>query len=251
MHPFIWAWGQGSVACLLGFVIASFFFTDAILTAATGFTCFGLIFLVTRFLEQNRDAIWIEHQSSWRANSVLTLEVVAVFVGVFWVSLFCQQFFPSWFYIPATYKKPLFNNHITPLFLSNLRVLFGSFFLAVIYRAPGLILVLCWNAINWSTTILNFMYLVEQTHAVNTLFYTVAILPHLVLEAAAYITSGMSGVFMAKAIFKYKLSSARFFKVSRASLMILTAAVLLLWLATLLEVGLAQSVLKQLQHSSS
>lgn len=245
--PYIIAFAWGAGASLLALALSAFFFWDHLLPAATGLTAVALIFEMNMFLDENRDAIWLEHRSPWIANLVLAWKVVSVFLGVFTVSLLCQALFPTQFFLPVAPKGPLFNNQALPLFLHNLRVLMGGFLLAFIYRSAGILLVISWNGINWATSILSSIQFAGEQGIHHAWFFSLAVLPHLILEAAAYVTAGMSGVFLSKALFKYRLSSWKFFRVSRAVVVILMLSVGCLWLAMESEVRFAQGVLMQLK----
>lgn len=245
-YAVVLAWAVGST--LLGLGISALFFREAMLLAATGLTAVALIFQMNNLLNENRDAIWVYRRSSWEANSVLTFKVVSIFMGVFLSTIACQLIAPKYFLVPIAPKGELFGNDPMPLFLHNLRVLVACLLLAFIYRSAGILLVICWNAVNWSTSLLSFILFARNAGARHTWFFSTSVLPHLVFEAAAYITAGMTGVFLSKALFKYKLSSEKFFLVSRACVAILLASVGCLWLAMELEVGLAQSVLTQIMR---
>lgn len=240
------AWSVG--ANLLGLGISALFFPDALLLATTGLTSVALIFQMNQLLDENRDAIWIHRRSPWEANSVMAFKVISIFLGVFVSTMACQAIAPNIFLRPISPPSAMFANQPWPVFIHNLRVLMLCMVMAFIYRSAGILLVICWNGIIWSTSLFNFIQSAADAGAKNSWFYALAVLPHLILEAGAYVTAGMSGVFLSKALFKYKLSSQKFFRVSRACVVILVAAVGCLWLAMELEIGLAQNVLNQLKR---
>jgi hypothetical protein len=229
-------------------LIAGFFFGESLLICATGLTTVALIFEMNQLLNENREAIWVHRRSSWEANGVLILKIIAIFMGVLLTSLVFQTLWPRIFFLPAAEHGVYFQNEPLPLFKHNLRVLTVCLLMAVLYRAAGVLLVICWNALNWSMALNLFIGSAAATGARHTWFYALAVLPHLVLEAGAYIAAGLSGVFLSKALFKYRLSSGKFFRVSRASVAILAVSIGSLWLAMELEIGLAQSVLAQLRR---
>ena len=239
-----WAFG----ATLLGMTISALFFRDALLVASTGLTAIFLVTLMNELLTENRDAIWLHRKSAWTANSVLTMKVVAIFTSVFLATIACQVAAPVYFLAPLVSVGPLFSNQPGPLFLHNLRVLIACVLLAFIYRGAGILLVICWNAMIWSVSIFTFIHTAHATGVHHAWFYALAVMPHLILETVSYVTAGMTGVFLSKAIFKYKLSSSKFFRVSRACVVILAASVFCLWLAMKFEVSLAQSVLTELKR---
>ncbi|MBI3557515.1 MAG: stage II sporulation protein M [Deltaproteobacteria bacterium] len=245
---YIKGFGLGVGATLLGMTISAFFFRESLLIASTGLTAIFLVTLMNELLTENRDAIWVHRRSAWTANSVLTLKVVTIFMSVFGATIACQLAAPVYFLAPVTQAGPLFSNQAGPLFLHNLRVLIACMLLAFIYRGAGILLVICWNAMIWSLSIFSFIHSAHETGVPHAWFYTLAVMPHLILETVSYVTAGMTGVFLSKAIFKYKLSSSKFFRVSRACVVILLASVVCLWLAMKFEVSLAQSVLNELKR---
>lgn len=239
--------GWGALATGLGLLAGALFVRQNLILITTGLTAIFLIPEMNALLTENRDAIWLHRRSSWEANSLLFLKVLAIFAAICLVTILSQCLAPSFFYLPTEHAGPLFSNEAMPLFLHNLRVLMICVLLAFAYRSAGVMLVVTWNAVNWSLSIFTFLNTAHQAGASHAWFYSLAVLPHLIFEAFAYVTAGMSGVFLSKALFKYRLSSAKFFRVSRACVTILVVSVACLWLAMELEIGLAQSVLHQLQ----
>ncbi|MBI3544601.1 MAG: stage II sporulation protein M [Deltaproteobacteria bacterium] len=213
-------------ATLLGTAISGLFFRDSLLMASTGLAAILLVKPMDDLLTENRDAIWLHRRSSWEANSVLTFKIISIFLSVFAATIAYQLALPAYFLAPLEPTGPLFSNQPLPLFLHNLRVLLACLLLAFIYRGTGLLLVICWNAISWSVSIFTFIHAAHAAGGARAWFYALAVMPHLILETAAYVTAGMSGVFISKAIFKYRLSSSKFFRVSRACVVILLASVL-------------------------
>ena len=102
-------------------------------------------------------------------------------------------------------------------------------------------LILGWNALNWSESIYQFVAAsTGETGVISRLFLSAALLPHLITEVLAYVLAGMAGIFLSTAFAKYKLSSWEFFRVSRACVIILIAAAITLSAAAALEIWVAQ-----------
>ena len=69
-----------------------------------------------------------------------------------------------------------------------------------------------------------------------------AILPHLILEALAYVIAGLAGVFISIAILKYAIGSSELHRVSVACLTLLSVALAVLLLATATEIYFGQEI---------
>jgi hypothetical protein len=110
------------------------------------------------------------------------------------------------------------------LLATNAVVWLGSFLGALLYEHAGMLLVLGWNAARWGM-VLSFLARVEGASLAGTL---APALPHLVLEAGAYILAAMAGVFLRRGVARHALGSAAFARVARAviGLVVLGGAVL-------------------------
>ena len=102
-----------------------------------------------------------------------------------------------------------------------------------------MILVLAWNASTWGAVFSCVILMATEDQSSNLFAYTLktlfCILPHLVVEAIAYILIAMSGVFLSRAITRYSWSSEAFSQVGAAVLNILMLATVLLAIAGALE----------------
>lgn len=150
------------------------------------------------------------------------------------------------FYAPELDPDAAYRNQFSELLRFNFTVLFGGTVFSMLYRAGGLVTILAWNAINWSNSISS--YVLEISDSVGTAFaalVSLSLLPHLILEVVAYVIAGMVGIFISKAVFKYKILSDEFSQVAKACMVLLLAASVTLLLSVTSEIFLAQYVFQK------
>jgi uncharacterized membrane protein SpoIIM required for sporulation len=216
--------------------------------------------LVEGLLDRNRDEIWGGEVDSGVANRKLAVSLLILFLGVFFAYVVTVQLAPEsrlidWFdrqlgdFAAGSLLDIDFSN-FEHLLGRNVLVLAACFAFALIYRHGGMLLVLAWNASRWGVI---FSYLAREAARdpeVNAIAYLgktfVCILPHLVLEAVAYILVAMSGVFLSKAIAKYRFDSDEFFQVGSAVLRIFWLSLAVLVVAALVEATVAPILIEQL-----
>ncbi len=200
---------------------------------------FGQAATVNALLDRNRDEIWGEIHPPRVANWRLAKALLAIFLGVFAAYLVAVQLTPEerldgWFgeqlgnFVGGSVKDIDFGT-FGQLMAGNLLVLVGSFLFALVYEHAGMLLVLSWNASRWGVV---FSYVATGGELFATL---AAILPHLVLEAAAYILAAMSGVFLSRGLKRHDIGSDTFNQVGMAVVRILVGAILLLSVAMAVE----------------
>ena len=196
---------------------------------------FGQAGTVNALLDRNRDEVWGEDCSSRTANWRLARSLMAIFLGVFAAYVVAVQLAPEsrlegWFgeqlgdFVGGSVRDIDFGT-FGSLMARNAVVLVGSFLFALVYQHAGMLLVLAWNASRWGVV---FSFVASGGELLPTL---AAILPHLVLEASAYVLAAMSGVFLSRGLRRHALGSDTFYQVGMAVLRILGVAVLLLCLA--------------------
>jgi len=211
-------------------------------------------------MDRNRQDIWILKKSSAVANGRLAQSLLVLFLGVFITYGLVVQLAPteslkSWFgpqlghFVSGDMRKISFGDTLD-LLSHNWIVFFGGFLFALIYRDGGMLLVLAWNASRWGV-IFSYLSRTHETESIGAnlgyLSKTMAcVLPHLILEAMAYILVAMAGVFLSKALSKYALSSPQFAQVGRAVLQIAAIAAACLILAATVEARLAPLLVKAL-----
>ncbi|MEY4668223.1 MAG: hypothetical protein RL518_922 [Pseudomonadota bacterium] len=205
--------------------------------ATAALIALSLTTLTQRHLDDNRIAIWERKRSSYRANLDLALYFLKVFVAIFIVS--CA--FEAMLMAPArslAWQVPRYRNEFASLFAHNCGVLLACALLALVYGSGALTLVLTWNALNWSQSLMPVLSQSAESYSAR-LVGSVALLPHLVCEVLGYVLAGMVGVFMGKALMKYKPLSTEFYLVSRACVVLLVFSLGALLLGSAFEVYLA------------
>ena len=204
---------------------------------------------VMGLLDRNRIDIWEGHLPPGEANWRLARSLMCLFAGVFLTYALIVQLAPAdrldaWFsgqlgaFAAGSVEDIAFGPFGAVLSHNGL-VLVSCFLFALFYRHGGMLLVLAWNASRWGV-IFSFVALTARDSGLaGSLGYlgktVLCVLPHMGCEAFAYVLVAMSGVFLSKALGKYRLSSPEFAQVGGAVLRIATLAAACLVLAALLE----------------
>ncbi len=235
---------------------------------ATGvFTVFlsaaALVGPLDHLLVDNRDAIWVHRRSAWAANRRTALCVLALFLGmttayVALAALLGRERILTDYHLSLDVARlsggdvlsARFGDAVA-LFTHNLRVLGAVFALAFVFRTYGALLVLGWNAAVWGIVLtLLVTGAMQHTGQSPTLFVagaTLALLPHLLLEAASYVITALSAIFVSKGLVLYGLADPRLLRVARASGVLLIVALGALGLAAIVEQGFAPWLLGRLR----
>jgi len=215
-------------------------------------------------LAENRDAIWLARQRPRDVNLRTAGSVLAMFMGV--VAAFAvaaallgedqtRGGFGFIFASAAVGDGTILDRQFADfdgVLRHNLQVLVAFFCLAFVYHAYGALLTIAWNACAWSLVL---VVLVARGAAVTdvspALFVTVAtaaVLPHLVLEAAGYVSATLASVFISRAVFKYGVSDPRTRQVLVAGGKLLATATVMLIVAAWVESTLPRWALAQLAN---
>ncbi len=129
----------------------------------------------------------------------------------------------------GTFASIFSNNAIVFLFALGMSLIYGS----------GSIFILIWNSSVWGVvfgTLARDAALATSYHPFAYLFLSVlAVAPHLITEAGAYIMAAISGAILAKATILEKPFSDRYVKVLKDALMIFAVAIILLVAAAYVE----------------
>jgi len=130
-------------------------------------------------------------------------------------------------------------------------VLASFMVLALVYRSFGALLALTWNACVWGVVltllVARGISLTDGSTIVFVLVALLALLPHLVLEATAYVLGALAGIFLSKGLAKYEIETVEFKMVARASGSLVLIAAILLTLAGLVEHWFPDQLLRQLR----
>jgi hypothetical protein len=252
--------GLGAKAKLLA---QGFFFTavGVSLTHLAGFEQAGVlsIFLAAaalaepynELLAENRDAIWSGRETSWSANRRTAVGLLSLFLGM------CLAFALTAAILGEVRMERTFGFAIETAGLRSDTILtrrFGSFqsllghnlvvllsfaTLALIYRGYGAVIALSWNAVIWSVVLTVLVQRGIGPSGVSPVLFvlvsTLSVLPHLALEALAFVIGSMAAIFISKGITKYGFRDPKLKLVAKACAALMTAAVIALIAAAAIE----------------
>ena len=219
--------------------------------------------MIPRFnsiLAINRRRIWSEEGSGRRVNARSIVAGLSVFLGMFLgfsvVGILTDNAaMETHFQFILKETQVDANFVLTPerfslgasVFVHNVAVLSAFAVLAFLYRSLGTMIALGWNASVWAITLVLFIGASGQQDA-NTVVYgllvIIAIIPHLVTEAAAYVAGALSAIFLSRGITVYGLSDPRLVRVLIAVVVLAVASVALLGMGALLEHYYAPAILR-------
>ena len=215
---------------------------------------------LNRVLEINRERIWSQEGSGLRANLASLLSGLSIFLGMLTAFLAVgivsdeAQLQKDFSFIlqqtrvdPDAILSPDRFSHGMAIFAHNAMVLISFAVLAFIYRALGTMIALGWNAGVWGITIVLFMGGGADSNW-NPMLYAImiliAIMPHLVTEAASYVVGSLSSVFLSRGVTLYGIGDPRLNRVMVAVLILALFSVVLLMAGALLEHYVPALVLK-------
>lgn len=228
------------------------------LPATLGFEEAGLLSLflltaalsdrLTLLLEENRTGIWIEGRSGWRANGRTAWGILLIFTGIFAGHVVIAttlgearvaELFDFALRSAAlgadTLERRDFGT-VPELVAHNLRVLVVVGLLSFVYRAYGAMLAIAWNASVWAIA-LTVLWLRAPEGGTAVL----AVVPHVLLEGLAYVTTALAFLFASKGLATHPVGDPALGRVLRACLVLLAGAGLALLLAAATEVWVAGS----------
>ncbi|MEW6295504.1 MAG: stage II sporulation protein M [Candidatus Diapherotrites archaeon] len=122
---------------------------------------------------------------------------------------------------------------------NNLGVLIITLIVSIIFGF-GAIFIIGWNASVWGIAFaqraLSFMPIAEANPLRYFIFIMLAVLPHTIAEAMAYLTAAISGAIASQSLTKEKIFDDRFFHLINQALIILIISILIVVIAAFLEV---------------
>jgi hypothetical protein len=223
-------------------------------------TSAGLSSRFDKLLDENRAAIFGESPAG--ANRLTAGSLLSVFLGVFAAYATVVLAFPDARIATTTgfLADTMHLAHETiltrrfgsflGLFGYNMGVLATFCVISVFYRSLGALLALSWNAATWAIALsILVRRAITVTGMSKAVFLTLAwsaILPHLILEAAAYVTASLASIFLSRGLFLYGGGDARLKSVLGAVAQMMSISVALLATAALAESTLPQLLLSKL-----
>lgn len=248
---------EGALAALVSLVFASAAEPSQAAVIAIFLTPAALVQRFDGLLEENRELIWQGNPRG--ANIATAVSMLALFAGVFAVYAAAVGFLPATridktIAVVAQVARIGEDTILTRRFGSffglmayNAGVLLTLSVVSVVYRSLGALLALSWNAALWATALgVLIRRAAGETAISKGLFVSVAcaaILPHLLLEAAAYVTGSLGAIFLSRAMMLYRWDDERMPSVRKAVTRLYIAALALLVAAALAESTLPRLVL--------
>ena len=239
---------RGALWSLLGLAAARAFFPDNAPVLAVVLVALGQSSYVQALLDRNRNEVYGGVVGARRANLRMARELFGLFVGiyaayVFAVSLVAPERLTAVFggllagFQGARLTDVDFGRFDT-LMAKNGAVLMASFLISTLYQHGGILLVLAWNAARWGVVIGSLARAEYNAEGLAAALVVAAVLPHLLLEALAYVIAAMGGAFLGRGVLRHRVGTAAFESVGIAVLVLLLTSAGVLTLASLLEAGL-------------
>ena len=206
---------------------------------------------LNQILELNRARIWSGKGNGRRVNLASMISGLSLFSGMF-VAFMAIGIVSSDavlikdFNFIVTRIQLDTNTVLSPerfsqgvsIFQHNLSVLITLALMSFVYRSLGAMFALGWNAGVWGVTIVLFMGGGRDTE-LNTVVYgtmiLIAIIPHLIVEAASYLIGALAAIFLSRGLTIYRLNDTRLNRVMSAVGVLAILSVGLLVSGALLE----------------
>ncbi len=245
---FLGAAARGALWSLLGLASARAFFPDNAPVLAVVLVALGQSSYVQALLDRNRQEVYGGAISARRANLRMARELFGLFLGiyaayVFAVSLVAPERLTTVFggllagFQGARLSDVDFGTFGT-LMAKNGAVLMASFLISTLYQHGGILLVLAWNAARWGVVIGSLARAEYNAEGLMGALVVAAVLPHLLLEALAYVIAAMGGAFLGRGVLRHKIGTRAFESVGFAVLILLLTSTVVLVLASFLESAL-------------
>gem|GEM_PF-1197921 len=216
-----------------------------------------------QLLEENRKRIWEIGYKSWKTNTLTAFSIFAIFLGTILAYVIAAIWMDdkdvaSSFHFALKAAGLGTDSILTrnfsglgPVVFHNSIVLVSVSLMSFVYRAFGALLAIVWNACIWGL-VLTFLVkrglTITEGSAVGFIaISSIAVLPHLILEAAAYVAAAMASIFLSKALMKYSFGTPEFRAVFLSCLRLFAISAVLLFAAALFETQLAPWLLGTLK----
>jgi uncharacterized membrane protein SpoIIM required for sporulation len=253
--PF-WLFAEGFAASIAGVVFGWWLFPDEVSLVCIFLAAIATDDSVDRVLAGNRRSIFEDGQSPWLANRDLIVLMFAMFLGTvvgFTAVVYslpletAQQLFSHQLaeYADARFQTLDFG-HPTAILGANLYVLLFFFILAIPFRHGGVMLAVAWNASVWGATfgVLARRFADDTGVSLVSAYarVTLAVLPHMAVEALAFTIAGFAGVFLSKGLAKHAIHSDVLASISRTVVVMLVLAAGLIIVGAVFEGTVAGSL---------
>jgi len=212
---------EGIIVALLGCFFASWLFPSEAGLIAVFLAAVASTDSIERLLGWHRRMIFDKTVSAARANGRLTARLMSLLLGT--ILGFCivaivlpteslqSLFAPQLRELSNTNFININFGHPGDIFFHNLYVMLFFFVIALPFRQGGVMLAVAWNASVWAATFVTLSRNWAENHNIDfaNAFARIvaATVPHMLIEASAYMVAGIAGVFVSKAFLRYALES--------------------------------------------
>ena len=247
-----WVWLRlGVLMSLMAQGAAWWFFhgTDTF-GGALLFAVAGLAGFIFPLFQRNAKELWSGRLGPWEANGLLLLDLLVLFLGLVAGFLILPlvlgadtygQLFSGIARFVDVRRASLGNfafSGTLDIILVNLRVAMVFFLIGLFFRYVGTLIVLVWNASTWGVVFaasISGGLAGGKATLLDGVRLGVVVMPHLVIETGAYLCAAMGGIFLSRALGRYRLMSDRFEQVGRSVLILVAVAMVMVILAAMLE----------------
>ena len=242
---------EAFLAVLISSIIAMSFSIPQAGLASIALACSALVPRVNQIQRINRDRIWEVGMSGWEANRKSIISVTILFIGMLLAYAVVGLVLPQatlqeqytfilnrgTAYTSSDLSPERFAHGMTFLRI-NTYVLIVFFIFAFIYRGLGTSMALGWNAGVWAITLVTAVKVnmaASASPVLLALIATVALSPHVLLEALAYLCGSLAAIFFSRGVTLYKPTDSRFFKVLNAVIVLAVIAFGMVIVAAVVE----------------
>ena len=230
-----WLLAEGLWLALFGAAFAVWLFPSEASLVAVFLVAIASVDSLERLLVENRRRIYEDGERPLRANLHICALLLALFAGT------TVGFSLLGLFLPLDLVELLFAKQLegyganfpglqfggaAPLLKANLFVLF-FFVIALFFRQGGVMLAVAWNAGVWGATCGWLARTWDGGPPLVEAWFRVAgtCLPHLALEAAAFVLAGLAGVFLSKGLLRHALDSEPVRSIATSAAALLAVAV--------------------------
>jgi hypothetical protein len=246
----------GIVYAFIAQVAAYVLFPENFIIVAVAFTSLLLLPLINKLLESQKNIEASEQSLSvrkfYRNHKDIFQVYFFIFMGIFFSFIIFSLFTPlptlnhlfanQEIIIKSIYRDDIQFADFYFILSNNIKVLVVAY-LAAYFLGTGAVFIISWNASVWGTifgAIANNAAVIGQNHPLIYFFLlSLVFIPHLVVEASAYLLAGISGGIVSKAVSSEKATSLRFERVIKKSMIILWISLFLIFLGAVIESQIA------------
>ena len=246
----------GAIYAFIALIAAYVLFPENFIIVAVAFTSLLLLPLINRLLEIQKN---IEAKSDKfepkifiKNHKDVFLVYISIFFGIFVAFILFSLLTPlpvlnvlfenQEIILNSIYRNNIQFADFAFIFSNNIKVLIVAY-LAAYFFGTGAAFIISWNASVWGTIfggIANNAVIIANQNPILYFFaMCIVFLPHLFFEASSYTMAGISGGIVSRAVGKERITSRRFERVIKKSLILLWISIILIFVAAVIESTLA------------